>query len=243
VYTIPEKLEPCVFIFFVASPTMFVSVLTVTYNRSKFFPGLIQRYLAQDYPLSHMEWLILDDGTKEEQVATKQLLESAEIPNLRYISATERKPMGYKLNQLTALCKGDVIVIMDDDDIYPCTRVSSAVHAFTANPTVKIAGCSKVYMYFEEDDTIYVTGPYHDKHALHCTIAYRKSYLLDHRYDDEELCAVEKAFTNNFDENIYQLEPTSTILHVVHSSNTYQKKRSVGFIRPTSWSKSNFFPL
>ena len=177
---------------------MFVSVLTVTYNRSRFFPGLIQRYLAQDYPLSQMEWLILDDGANEEQAATQQLLESAGIPNLRYISAAVRAPMGQKLNQLTALCKGEVIVIMDDDDIYPPTRVSAAVHVFTANPSVTIAGCSKIYMYFEEDDTIYVTGPYHDKHALHCTLAYRKSYLLNHRYDDEELCAVEKAFTNNF---------------------------------------------
>jgi glycosyltransferase involved in cell wall biosynthesis len=240
VYIIREKLDT--FLFCVAIPTMFVSVLTVTYNRSRFFPGLIQRYLAQDYPLSDMEWLILDDGCDEEQVATKQLLESAGIPNLRYIRAAARAPMGQKLNQLTALCKGDVIVIMDDDDIYPPTRVSSAVNIFVANPSVTIAGCSKVYMYFEEDDTIYVTGPYHDKHALHCTIAYRKSYLLDHRYDDKELCAVEKAFTNNFHEPIYQLKPTTTILHVVHSSNTYQKKRSVGFMRPTSWSKDTFFP-
>ena len=238
-YIIREKLDPCVFC--VAIPTMFVSVLTVTYNRSRFFPGLIQRYLAQDYPLSQMEWLILDDGCNEEQAATQLLLESADIPNLRYISAAVRAPMGQKLNQLTALCKGDVIVIMDDDDIYPPTRVSAAVHVFATNPSVTIAGCSKVYMYFEEDDTIYVTGPYHDKHALHCTLAYRKSYLLDHRYDDEELCAVEKAFTNNFCENIHQLNPTTTILHVVHSSNTYQKKRSVGFIRPTSWSKDTFF--
>lgn len=233
VYTIPEKLDPCVFIFFVAIPTMFVSVLTVTYNRSRFFPGLIQRYLAQDYPLAAMEWLILDDGDPDEQAATKQLLESAGIPNLRYITAVKRAPMGQKLNQLTALCKGDVIIIMDDDDIYPYTRVSGAVTAFAANPAINIAGCSKVYMHFLEDDAVYVAGPYHDRHALHCTMAYRRSYLTDHRYDDDEACAVERVFTNNFTEPMIQLRARKTILHVVHSSNTFQQKRSVGLFRKT----------
>jgi glycosyltransferase involved in cell wall biosynthesis len=235
VYIIREKLDPCVFIFFVANPTMFVSVLTVTYNRSRFFPGLIQRYLAQDYPLSAMEWLILDDGAKEEQAATKQLLESAGIPNLRYMSATEQKPMGQKLNLLTSLSKGDVIVIMDDDDIYPPTRVSGAVTAFCANPHIHIAGCSKVYMHFLEDDAVYVAGPYHDRHALHCTMAYRRSYLADHRYDDDEVCAVERVFTNNFTEPMIQLPSRKTILHIVHSANTFQQKRSVGGLRKTAY--------
>jgi hypothetical protein len=149
--------------------------------------------------------------------------------------------MGHKLNYLTSLCKGEVIVIMDDDDIYPPTRVSSAVAIFTSNPRAKIAGCSKVYMYFEEEDTIYVAGPYHNKHALHCTIAYRASYLLNHRYDDEEACAVENAFTNNFTEPLLQLDPVNTILHIVHSSNTFQHKKSVGNLHPTSWSKRTFF--
>ena len=212
---------------------MFVSVLTITYNRSRFFPGLIQRYLAQDYPLSAMEWLVLDDGAKEEQAATQQLLESAEIPNLRYMSATEQKPMGQKLNHLTSLCKGDVIVIMDDDDIYPPTRLSSVVAAFAAHPAKQIAGCSKVYMYFLEDDTVYVAGPYHDRHALHCTMAYRRSYLTDHRYDDDEVCAVERVFTNNFTEPMIQLPSRNTIRHVVHSANTFQQKRSVGGLRKT----------
>jgi glycosyltransferase involved in cell wall biosynthesis len=222
---------------------MFVSVLTTTYNRSKFIPALIQGYQQQRYPHASMEWLILDDGDPEEQRATQALFDAASqtLPNIRYIQSPVKHTMGRNMNTLTAASRGDILVIMDDDDVYPPTRVSSVVTAFRNHPTYQLAGCSKVYMYFEEDDTIYVTGPYHDKHALHCTLAYRKSYLLDHRYDDEELCAVEKAFTNNFCENIHQLEPTTTILHVVHSSNTYQKKRSVGFIRPTSWSKDTFF--
>ena len=220
---------------------MFVSVLTVTYNRSRFIPDLIKYYTNQDYPHDQMEWLILDDGDPKEQAKTKALFDAVTLPNIRYIQTTGQKPMGYKLNYLTSLCRGEVIVIMDDDDIYPPMRISSAVAIFVSNPTTKIAGCSKVYMYFEEDNTIYVAGPYHNKHALHCTMAYRASYLLNHRYDDREICAVENVFTNNFTEPMYQLNPSDTILHVVHSSNTFQKKRSVANLHPTSWTKSTFF--
>ena len=221
---------------------MFVSVLTTTYNRSKFIPALIQCYEQQRYPHASMEWLILDDGDPEEQRATQALFDAASqtLPNIRYIKSLVKHTMGHKMNSLTEASRGDILVVMDDDDYYPPTRVSSVVAAFRAHPTYNLAGCSKVHMYFTDEDAIYVAGPYHDRHALHCTMAYRRTYLLHHRYDDDEPCAVERVFTNNFTEPIYQLGSKQTILHMVHTTNTYQGKRSVSGLRKTTLTRSAF---
>jgi FMN-dependent oxidoreductase (nitrilotriacetate monooxygenase family) len=109
------------------------------------------------------------------------------------------------------------------------------------HPEIGIAGCSKVYMQFEEDpEALWVAGPYHDRHALHCTMAFRKGYFATHSYDNEEVCAVERQVTNNFTEPMIQLNPRRTILHKIHSSNTYKEKRSVGLLRKTDRSVATF---
>jgi glycosyltransferase involved in cell wall biosynthesis len=209
---------------------MLVSVITVTYNRSRFIPELLKCYDSQLY--KQTEWIILDDSDSEEQSRTEALVQefSKTHPNICY-RVTGRKPMGSKLNEAAKLCRGEIIIVMDDDDYYPPTRISTAVKAFQSNPTYQIAGCSKVYMYFQEETSTYVAGPYHDRHALHCTMAYRSSYLKTHQYDDNEPCAIERVFTNDFTEPMIQLNPKKTILHMVHSTNTYRHKKTIGLLR------------
>ena len=140
-----------------------------------------------------MEWLILDDSVGDEQKKTQKLFDTFAdtMPNIFYIHSTQKQVMGHKLNHLCSLARGDIIVVMDDDDFYPPTRVSTAVAAFVAEPKKLIAGCSKVYMYFQDENAVYCAGPYSDGHALNCTMAFRSSYLINHRYDDAEVCAVE----------------------------------------------------
>ena len=41
----------------------FVSVCTPTYNRRPFFTTIFECFKNQDYPMSRIEWIIVDDGT------------------------------------------------------------------------------------------------------------------------------------------------------------------------------------
>lgn len=221
---------------------MLVSVITSTYNRSRFIPGLLECYRRQDYNPDLMEWLILDDSEGAEQKKTQELFSafSDKMSNVFYIHSPQKQVMGHKLNQLCSLARGDVIVVMDDDDYYPPTRVSTAVAAFIAEPEKQIAGCSKVYMYFQQENEVYCAGPYSDTHALNCTIAFRSSYLLDHRYDAAEVCAVERVFTNDFSEPMIQLDSRATILHMVHAENTFKEKKKIGLLVKTTLGLADF---
>ena len=217
---------------------MEVSVITTTANRKQFVPRLIKCYESQTYPKENMEWIILDDHADSQELFDSL---SERLPNIRYITHSPGK-MGSKLNRLCKEVKGKIIVIMDDDDYYPPTRVTSVVEAFQQNPKKKIAGCSEVYMYNVETGEVYVAGPYHNKHALNCTIAFRSSYLHDHSYDDEEVCAVEARLTNHFTEPMIQLPPNQTILHMIHSSNTFKQKMSINCLEKTNFLLEYFIP-
>lgn len=217
---------------------MEVSVITTTANRKQFIPRLIECYESQSFPKEKMEWIILDDNSDSQQLFDSL---SERLPNIRYITNFPGK-MGAKLNRLCKEIKGKIVVVMDDDDYYPPTRVSWVVDAFQQNPRKKIAGCSEVYMYNVETGDIYVAGPYHNKHALNCTIAFRSTYLYDHSYDDEEPCAVEAKFTNHFTEPMIQLPTNQTILHMIHSSNTFKQKMSINRLEKTNFLLEYFIP-
>ena len=224
---------------------MFVSVITTTKNRSHFLPALLECYRTQVWPHKDMEWLLMDDSEFEEQETASGLIQNwiakTQIPNVHHIRICSSTPTGSKLNQLVRMVRGDILVVMDDDDWYSPYRVSSVVDAFRLHPEIDLAGCSKVYMQFEEEpEALWVAGPYHDQHALHCTMAFRRRYFATHSYDNEEVCAVERQVTNGFTEPMIQLYPRHTILHKIHSSNTYQFKRSVGLLRRSSLELAKF---
>jgi len=199
-----------------------VSVITSTANRARFMPRLITMYAYQTYPHEDMEWIILDDG--EESVET--FFTDLCLPNIRYIRSEGRQPMGTKLNRLVYEARGDILVVMDDDDYYPPERVASAVAAFTANPWCEVAGTSLVYMYSTATGEVHRAGPYHNKHALNCTLAWKSSYSQKQLFDPAEVCAVERRFLRGFTVPMIQLNPSETILHVIHSSNTFDKTKT-----------------
>jgi glycosyltransferase involved in cell wall biosynthesis len=224
---------------------MFVSVITTTKNRSHFLPALLECYRTQVWPHKDMEWLLMDDSEFEEQETASGLIQNwiakTQIPNVHHIRICSSTPTGSKLNQLIRMARGDILVVMDDDDWYSPYRVSSVVDAFRLHPEIDLAGCSKVYMQFEEEpEALWVAGPYHDQHALHCTMAFRRRYFATHSYDNEEVCAVERQVTNGFTEPMIQLYPRHTILHKIHSSNTYPFKQSIGLLRRSSLELAKF---
>ena len=197
----------------------FVSVITPTYNRRRFIPYLIECFKSQTYPKEHMEWIILDDGSDP----VKDLFIG--LPNVRYIYNEEKQNIGAKRNQLNREAKGDIIVAMDDDDYYPPERVYTAVNAFKHFPKIELAGSSEIYMYYSDIQKIYKLGPYHPNHATNGTMAWRKSYSVNHLYDETVTHAEEHSYLEDYKHAMIQLDPFKTMLVMSHSENTFDKKK------------------
>ena len=198
----------------------FVSLCTPTYNRRPFVSAMLDCFRHQDYPKDRMEWIIVDDGSD----SIADLIAEANVPQIKYIRLDVKVPLGKKRNVMHAHATGDILVYMDDDDYYPPTRVSHAVDMLQRNPSVMIAGCSSLNIYFKHLDKIIQFGPYAPNHATAATFAFRKALLNDTAYDDAAVCGEEKSFLKNYSVPLVQLDPMHVILVFSHEHNTFDKR-------------------
>lgn len=198
-----------------------VSIITPTYNRREFLPWLIHAIQSQTYPRERMEWLIYDDGTDRiEDLLTPHM----NTMNIRYFTSDSKLTIGAKRNTLHKEARGDILVVMDDDDYYPPERVSHAVQRLK-QAKVELCGSSRNHMFFTDDKSMWEVGPYGKNHATFGTMAFTKSYAQSHLCDETVGFAEEILFTNKYATPLVQLDPMKTMLVICHSHNTYSKDK------------------
>ena len=196
-----------------------VSICTPTYNRREFMKKLIDYVNHQDYPKKLIQWVIVDDGEDKIEDLIK------DMTNVVYVKLPKKVPLGKKRNIMHDHATGSIIVYMDDDDYYPSTRVSHAVDELSKNPNILCAGCSKIYVYFEDSNKIYSFGPYNNYHATANTFAFKRELLEQTKYEDTATRSEEKYFLKNFTIPMIQLNTIKTILTISHHHNTYDKRQ------------------
>lgn len=220
-----------------SSTRPFVSVICPTYERRRFLPNLIQQFNYQTYPNECMELIIVDDSaTSNQDIIPSQA-------NIKYHYIPEKMPLGKKRNYLNSLATGEIIVCFDDDDFYSPERVSHAVTKLMSNKAVNIAGSSLIHIYYKKLDKILSYGPLAPNHGTNGTMAYKRCYLLDHRYLDDKNKAEEAHFTNNFSEIMIQLDPHKVMLCIAHDSNTVDKDQFIPRMKPTHYKLHKFFKV
>lgn len=199
----------------------FVSICTPTFNRRPFIEIMFECFRNQDYPKSNIEWIIVDDGTDK----IKDLIDQANIPQIKYYPLDKKMPLGAKRNHMHTLTKGEIIVYIDDDDYYPPERISHAVEKLEANKQALCAGASEIYVYYKHVRKMIQCGPYGPNHATAGTFAFRSKLLKLTKYDDTAELAEEKQFLKDYTIPFVQLDPLKTILVFSHDHNTFDKKK------------------
>lgn len=201
----------------------FVSCVTPTYNRSKFLPYLIYQFNYQTYPADKRELLILDDSPENNEEMVQKLNIHG---NIKYTYLKDKLDLGKKRNMLNKMATGDIIVAFDDDDFYPPEKITHLVTQMNKKKAT-ICGSTILHVWFTDTDKIMQFGPYSGSHATNGTIAYRKEYLKNHKYNDEAKMAEEKVFLDEFKGNLLQIDPFKVILCIAHNSNTFDKRNLV----------------
>ena len=211
-----------------------VSVCTPTFNRRPFIKTMFECFRNQNYPKNRIEWIIVDDGTDK----IKDLIEEADIPQIRYFELEEKMLLGKKRNYMHDKCKGSIIVYMDDDDYYPPDRISHAVEKLQNNKKALCAGSSEIYVYFKTMKKMMQCGPYGESHATAGTFAFKKELLNQTRYNDTAALAEEKAFLKDYTIPFVQLDHLKTILVFSHDHNTYDKRKMFETSHPDFFKES-----
>ena len=135
--------------------------------------------------------------------------------------------LGEKRNKLNELANGDIIVCFDDDDYHYPERITYSVYRLNQE-RANLAGCSTVDIYYTNLNKIYTFGPFGQNHGTNGTFAYRKSYIKNHSHDPTKNAQEEPSFTNDFKEQMVQLNKDKIIMCISHDTNTFDKNILLG---------------
>ena len=207
-----------------------VSVVTVTQIKRQDTIAITADHINNQNYKNIIEWVIVE-GSKniEECVENEQFIKTltCKYPIVYIPGHTNGLHNGAHLGELRNLTnkhsKGEIIVVMDDDDWYPKTRVDHAVNVLV-NSKAQIAGCSEKYLYDYCLERLFKFKQFGPNHSTNDCFAYKRSYLEHNSYDPTKDMAEEASFTKQFSNQMVQLDAKHTIIGSSHSQNTFNKK-------------------
>lgn len=117
--------------------TPLVSVITPTYNHERFIGPCIDSLLRQTYPA--WEQIILDDGSTDK---TGEIVAAYRDPRVRYERQENRGPfeLARTYNRALALAQGELIAILEGDDLWPPDKLAALVPVFQDEAVVLAHG-------------------------------------------------------------------------------------------------------
>jgi glycosyltransferase involved in cell wall biosynthesis len=167
-------------------------------------------------------WVILDNSSSPAEdwsVATSR-------SGVLYERVYEVRPIGWMRNRCLELALeagADYIVMWDDDDYYPPTRIASGVAALEANPEADMAGSSRMSVLLTKENILLEVGPFGPTHATAATWTIRRRYAETHRFVETKARGEELEFTCQWSANLIQVPSEETIVVLGHGRNTVDK--------------------
>ena len=95
---------------------MFVSVIICTYNRARLLERALRALTMQTAAFGRYEVIVVDDGSRDDTAETCERMRK-ELPNMKYVSASQNIGLSGASNLGLRSARGDHILFTDDDCI------------------------------------------------------------------------------------------------------------------------------
>ncbi len=136
-----------------------ISIITVCYNSEKTVEDTIQSVISQNYP--HIEYIIVDGGSTD---STIQITEKYRA-NISKIISEPDKGIYDAMTKGIALATGDIVGILNSDDVFASdTIISEVAGVFANDPSVDAVYGNIIYFKTGAPDKpvrTWVTKPYY----------------------------------------------------------------------------------
>lgn len=113
---------------------MKVSIITITYNRAHLIGETIKSVLEQTY--QDFEHIIIDDGSTDD---TEQVVKNFNDSRIRYYQYPKKNPRSFLRNEGIRKATGELISVLDSDDIWAANKLETITNIFIENPDVDFA--------------------------------------------------------------------------------------------------------
>lgn len=203
-----------------------VSIITPTYNRNKFFPLAIKNFIDFDYPPEKLEWIIIDDS--EDDSLRNLLPKKDNRIKYNYIGNEGRHTVSKKRNLGVKLSTNDIIIHMDDDDVYPVESIKTRVKILLKyqKDGIECVGCSRIAVYdiINNKSSIATDGNISLSEA---SMGYFKSFWQKQKFNDYEPQGEYKSFIANRFNKIIDIPYSFVICSTAHNNNFVEKNRNI----------------
>jgi hypothetical protein len=202
-----------------------VSVITLTRDRRSFIPLAKYCFLAQTYPEHLIEWLIVDDG--KDQI--KDLV--CDIPNVTYVLVDEPLSIGAKRNLAISKAKHDILVMMDDDDVYPNNSILARVAHMLAEPKKDCIFSTILPCYEIHETKSFMNVPPitldMSKRVSEATLCFTRQFWQERGFPDQQV-AEGDAFIHGREQMCREFSPQDVIVSLSHKKTTSSRKPPAG---------------
>lgn len=209
-----------------------VSIVTLMYGRPKFFDNACLNILSTDYPLSKIEWIIVDDSEPTESASDKIIQFGERFPQnslkLTYIPLARKRSIGYKRNLACERAKHGIILMMDDDDHYPTTSFRRRVaYLLKGRKSYECAACTTIAMYdLQKAVSAVNVPPYTLSLAERCseaTLTFTKQFWQRQKFPDVDIGEGENFLAGRCSE-VLEMPPQQIIVAFSHGKNLSSRK-------------------
>ena len=145
----------------------YVTALIDTYDQGSFIEEAIDSVLAQDFPASQIEILVVDDGSTDD---TRERV-AKYGDRVRYIYK-ENGGQASALNRGFAESQGEIVAMLDGDDLWLPNKISRVVEEFGRHPEAAVV--YHPYRYWNTDSNQCTEDP-----SFHPISGYVPEYLAN----------------------------------------------------------------
>jgi len=205
-----------------------ISIVTLLYNRRKFFDLACHNIMLSDYPKDKIEWVIVDDSDDPNEAVSDRViqvgLKSAPL-QLVYVPYDRRLPISEKRNIGVNRSKHDIILFMDDDDHYPETSFRRRVAWLTKHPwNPQASVCTTIACYdLLRGVSAVNTPPWNlplKQRVSEATLTFYKSWWEAKKFPLKVNVGEGEGFLEGREHEVLEMPPQQILVAFSHKKNT-----------------------
>jgi len=203
----------------------FVSVITLTRNRPRWWANMARNILLAEYPRDKLAWVIVDDSEGEGRVDSQvmRFTEAHSEIKVKYVSLPRPHRIGEKRNIGCAAAPAEtgVFVNMDDDDHYPKSSIIARVTWMRAF-AVQCVYCATLPMYDCKNYISAINVPPLDlspaERVSEASLAFTRAFWEAQRFPSASVAEGEDFIRGRIHETA-EIPPEGAIVSFLHGHN------------------------
>ena len=205
-----------------------ISIITLLYNRRKFFDLACHNIMMSDYPKDKIEWIIVEDSDDPNEDASDRVVQvglNAAPLQLAYMPLEKKTEIGQKRNLGIERAKNEIILMMDDDDHLPETSLRRRVAWLTKSPLpdVKATACTMIACYDLVRGVSAVNTPPWNlplrKRISEATLTFYKSWWKQQPFAKTSMAEGEGLLEGR-EQDLLEMPPQQILVAFSHNKNT-----------------------